>query len=210
MGARLLALTIPRFGVIVEGPSDAILLPSLIREAAGLSTLPYRIAPGLSEIASSNTPSLSHHGGKVVLLTDGDAGGLAICAKLQAGGIPASSIFHLGQINVGFTLEDLVDATVLAEAINHEMETWGISPLRIKGTDLPPVGRWVWLEEQGKETGTPVERLSKSRVAQRIVDIGRRARETDTRRVLMNETDIAKLRELHIRICTELGAQSGG
>src|SRR5260370_19152141 len=38
MGAQLLALTIPRFGVIVEGPSDAILLPSLLREAAGLTS----------------------------------------------------------------------------------------------------------------------------------------------------------------------------
>jgi AAA domain, putative AbiEii toxin, Type IV TA system/AAA domain len=209
MGARLLALTIPRFGVIVEGPSDAILLPSLLREATGLSRLPYRVAPGLSAIAQSNVPSLSHHGGKVVSLADGDRGGLAICDTLRAGGVPPTSIFHLGDVRADCTLEDVVDGAVLADAINRELETWGIGPLRVAATDLPPAGRWAWLVQQGVATGTPIERLSKPRVAQRIVDIGRTAEESGSPRTLVDAADVDSLRELHKRLCTELGAPSG-
>ena len=208
MGARLLALTIPRFGVIVEGPSDAILLPSLLREATGLGRLPYRIAPGLSEIARSNVSSLSHHGGKVVSLADGDKEGMTICDMLRVGGIPDASVFHLGDVRADCTLEDIVDATVLAEAVNRELETWGIGPLRIVATDLPLAGRWVWLVHQGVATGTPVERLSKPRVAQRIVDIGRMTRESGPPRALVNAGDIDGLRGLHERLCTKLGAPS--
>ncbi|MCA1703677.1 MAG: hypothetical protein LC808_10630, partial [Actinobacteria bacterium] len=53
MGARMLALTIPRFGVIGEGPSDAI-LPSLLRGAVPTSRLPYRVVPGLAELADQS------------------------------------------------------------------------------------------------------------------------------------------------------------
>jgi AAA domain, putative AbiEii toxin, Type IV TA system/AAA domain len=209
MGARLLALTIPRFGVIVEGPSDAILLPSLLRQATGLSALPYRVVPGLSEIAQSNVPSLSHHGGKVVSLADGDSGGRAICDMLRDGGVPAASVFHLGDVRADCTLEDVVDGGVLADAINRELETWGIDPLRVVATDLPPTARWAWLVQQGEATATPIERLSKPRVAQRIVDIGRSARESFSPRVLVNAADVDSLRELHERLCAELGAPSG-
>ena len=209
MGARLLALTIPRFGVIVEGPSDAILLPSLLREAATLITLPYRIVPGLAEIARSDASCLSNHGGKVIALSDGDEGGQAIGAKLRNNGVPGNSIFHLAQVRAGCTLEDLVDASVLAEAINQEMETWGIGPFRVVPANLPPVGRWAWMTQQGKETGTPIDRLSKSRIAQRVVDIGQSSKDSDSARQLVNVTDVSNLRELHQRICSELGIKSG-
>jgi AAA domain/AAA ATPase domain len=205
MGANLLALTIPRFGVVVEGPSDAILLPSLMREVADIAMLAYRIAPGLSEIAKSDAPSLSHHGGKVLALTDGDQGGRAICEKLRGSGIPGATIFDLGQVRAECTLEDLVDASVLTEAINQEMETWGIGPFRVVASELPITGRWEWLTKQGTDTGTPIERLSKNRVAQRVVDIGRNSRQSGSPRKLVNETDADNLRELHQRMCAELG-----
>ena len=209
MGARLLALTIPRFGVITEGPSDAILMPSLLREATGLNTLPYRVAPGLAEIAGSDSSGLSRHGGKVVALADGDHAGQAIRKKLTEAGISSSSIFDLGQVREGCTLEDLVNATVLAEAINQEMETWGIGSFRVEPANLPLVSRWTWLTQKAADTGTPVGRLSKPRVAQRVVDIGRSHRGSDSACPLVNTNDISNLRELHRNICAELGVQPG-
>ena len=204
MGARLLALTTPRFGVITEGPSDAILLPSLLREAASTDNLPYRIVPGLSEIAKSHIPSLSHYGGKVVALADGDAEGQTICNALRDAGIPGSSIFHLGRVRTDCTLEDLVDATVLSEAINTELETWGIDPLRVGSEDLPSTGRWAWLVKRGVETNTAIHRLSKPRVAQRAVDIGRSARLAGSPRNLLSMGDVEGMRQLHDHLCKEL------
>jgi hypothetical protein len=205
MGARLLSLTIPRYGVIAEGPSDAILLPSLFRDATGLQTLPYRIVPGLSDVTDSDVPSLSRHAGKVISLTDGDLGGLELRKRLLSGGIATNEIFHLGQVRSNCTLEDIVEPGVLAEAINRELDTWNIGPLRVVPTELPPTGRWNWLVSQGVATGTPVERLSKQRVAQRVVDIGREASASGTSRALLDATDVARMKELHEAMCLALG-----
>ena len=205
MGARLLSLTIPRYGVVVEGPSDAILLPSLFREATGLPNLAYRIVPGLSDIADTDVSTLSHHAGKVVSLTDGDAGGVEICSKLRSGGIPASDIFNLGSVLSDCTLEDLVDPGVLAGAINQELDTWNIGPFRVTEADLPETQRWSWLLEQGVSSGTALERLSKPRVAQRVVDIGRDARTSGEPQALLMSTTATKMQKLHRRLSSALG-----
>jgi len=173
MGARLLSLTIPRYGVISEGPADAILLPSLLREVASERRLPYRIVPGLSEIGEADVPLLAHNGAEVVCLTDGDDAGRAIVEKLRAGGMDDTRLRSLGAIEPGCTLEDLVEPKVLAVAINSELETWAIGPFRVAAEDLPETGRWAWLEAKGAQTDTPIKRLSKVRVAQRVVDLGR-------------------------------------
>jgi AAA domain, putative AbiEii toxin, Type IV TA system/AAA ATPase domain len=207
MGARFLALTVPRFGVLVEGPSDAILLPSLLREAAQLDRLPYRVAPGLSEIAALTAESVPRHGGTVACLLDGDDGGKGIAAKLRSANIPDNLILRLSGVREGCTLEDLVDAKVFVGAVNAEMDMWGIDSLRISTDDLPNVGRWTWLVERGKETGTPVGRLSKSRVAQRIVDIGRNSRSTDDPIRLLDPDDTEPVRHIHERLCQELGVE---
>jgi hypothetical protein len=172
MGAQILSLTVPRYGVIVEGPSDAVLLPSLLREAADLQKLPYRVVPGLSELAEAQVAAISHHAAKVVCLTDDDEAGAKIRSKLT-GALAPSEIFHLGDVAPNCTLEDLVAPEVFANAVNSELNTWGLGSFRIDAATLPLTGRWRWLEQQGEASGTEVSRLSKVRVAQRMVDFGR-------------------------------------
>jgi hypothetical protein len=204
MGARMLSLTLPRFGVITEGPGDAILLPSLLRDATGLPRLPYRVVPGLAEVADADVQSLSHRAGKVVTLADGDAAGLAICEKLRSAGIAPSEIFNLGQVRAECALEDIVDPAVLADAINRELDTWRIGPLRVAATDLPATGRWAWLKQQCVASGTPLKRLSKARIAQRVVEIGREARESASPRALIDPNDILPMKHLHEALCDAL------
>ena len=207
MGARLLSLTIPRYGVIAEGPADAVLLPTLFRQATGVSPLPYRIVPGLSDVADADIGSLTHHAGKVVSLADGDSGGRIICDRLRSGGVPAADVFSLEAIRPDCTLEDLVNPEVLAAAINRELDTWDIGPLRVMEQDLPTTGRWNWLLQQGSKEGTPIERLSKPRVAQRVVDIGREASASATPVPLLSVSDSVKMAELHDALCGALGLQ---
>ena len=58
MGASTAAVTTPyRFAVVTEGISDCVLLPSLLREATGLDSLPYQIVPGLAELARRRHPA---------------------------------------------------------------------------------------------------------------------------------------------------------
>lgn len=205
MGARMLALTIPRFGVITEGPSDAVLLPSLLREAAATSRLPYRVVPGLAELAEDRVDSVHHHAGKVLCLTDDDEGGEAIRAKLIAGGVAEDIVFSLGRVATGCTLEDLVRAELFAEAVNLELDTWGLGPMRVDAAQVPASGRWSWLLANETATSTPIEKLSKARVAQRIVDIGRQREPGSAAALLLEPTATDALRTLHEAFVSALG-----
>lgn len=125
MGASLLALTVPRYALIAEGPSDAILLPTLMCRLLTLPSLRYRVVPGLSEISSALVPRLLSHAGEVVCLVDGDSGGIKIARRLAKHGIPSDRVLSLKQIANNATVEDLVTATLLADAIRAEVASWG-------------------------------------------------------------------------------------
>lgn len=205
MGARLLSLTVPRFGVVGEGPSEAILLPSLFRVATGEKSLPYRVVAGISEVDPIDVPELVGHAWKTTFIVDGDQGGADNAEKLQKGGVPKEDIFSLSDVAEGCTLEDLVSADVFASAINSEIETWGLGPLRVDPADVPATGRWLWLGERASESGTDVESLRKQRVAQRMVDAIRAAKLAGGNLTDLLAVGIAdRLRDLHQRICVAL------
>lgn len=204
MGARMLSLTVPRAGVVVEGPADAVLLPTAFREVTGLQTLPYRLVPGLSEVPEDAVQELSHHGGAVVCLVDGDEGGQGIKDKLVAGGFPAEKIFSLKALREGCTLEDIVLSDVFARAVNQEITNWGLGTLRVNPEELPASGRWAWLEDRAEQSGTLVASLSKPRVAQRVVDISRDSTDPGSKVPVVDPTFADALRALHTDLCEGL------
>jgi hypothetical protein len=208
MGSRLLSLTIPRYGVVAEGPSDAVLLPSLLREAAGIKTLPYRVVAGLSELANEDVCRLQEQAGKILCLTDGDDNGEELRRRLVEGGVPATSVFSLGTIAPGCTLEDLVRRDLFAAAVNRELDTWSIGPLRLDPDHVPAVGRWHWLEAEGIRTSTPIAKLSKVRVAQRVVDLGRSVEETGSPAERLDALQGEGLKTLHDNLVAAL--RTGG
>jgi len=207
MGASLLSLTVPRYGLICEGPSEAILLPSLMREVAGLEKLPYRVVPGLSEIAKSQMTALSRHAGKVGCLTDGDPGGKTLSKQIEdAGGIEEDCIFNLARVIDGCTLEDLVVADVFAHAVNIELETWGITSARLTSADVPDVGRSAALKTWCEAHGGDADSLNKNRIAQRIVDIRSTGDDGTEKRALVAASVVDALKSLHDDITAALGA----
>ncbi len=205
MGARLLSLTVPRYAVVVEGPSDAVLLPSLLREATGLARLPYRVVPGLSDLPDRQAARVCQQGGQVVCLTDGDDEGVKKRRKLESAGIGREVLFSLGSLARGCTLEDIVKPGVFAAAVNKELDTWGIGAWRIEASDVPKVGRWSWLQTEGQRTGTAIDRLNKVRVAQRVVDQGRPESVTERPATRLGATVVRRLQTLHRDIATAMG-----
>jgi hypothetical protein len=173
MGAQLLSLTVPRYALVTEGPSDAILLPSLFREAAGIDKLPYRVVPGLARLAEDRMSNLPSQAGSLVCLADGDDSGGRICRRLEGSGLSSDSVLSLEQIMPGCTLEDLIEPSVFINAVNTELTMWGRDELQIGKDDLPSVGRWAWVESEARRLGKSITDLSKPRVAQRIVNYGR-------------------------------------
>jgi len=66
MGAGAAAFTPSRYAVLAEGASEMILMPSLMRAATGLDSLPYQVAPGLSEAPTSQYPDMDLQGARVL------------------------------------------------------------------------------------------------------------------------------------------------
>jgi hypothetical protein len=99
MGASALAFTPARFAVIAEGPSDAILLASMMREARGLGlTVPlgFQVAPGVAIVVPHDVEQLEVEAGRVVYLVDSDEGGRSHAMKLIAAGVAENRIRWLG------------------------------------------------------------------------------------------------------------------
>ena len=208
MGAQLLALTVPRYAIIAEGPSDAILLPTMLREAAELRSLPYRVVPGLSVAGPDELSSLRDHAGAVAFLTDDDESGRDLAHRLKLSSIPAELIFSFGTLLEGCTLEDIVAPITFAEAVNDELTTWNIGPWRVDASEVPRTARWGWLLTRGIETNTATARLSKVRVAQRMVEFSRRSDDGSGRRQpIVDRSYLKKMRLLHQRFCQALDCE---
>src|SRR5207302_176308 len=87
MGAAAMSFTPTRHALIAEGAGDAILLPTLLREASGEHRLGFQVAPGLASVAAASVRDLEAEAGRVGFIVDGDEGGLAIAAKLKGSGV---------------------------------------------------------------------------------------------------------------------------
>jgi len=205
MGATLLPLTVPRYAVITEGPSDAILLPTLMREVSKVEMLPYRFVPGLSELADHHLATLDTHAGKVLCLADGDEQGVRIIERIRSTKFDSKCLFSLERIRAGCTLEDLVSADAFAYAVNTEIEAWGLGPYRVEAENLPPTGRWMWLRNSAVRSQTAIERLNKNRVAQRMVDLRYTDGSVGPQKSLVLKEFRQPLLKLHRRFCALFG-----
>jgi AAA ATPase domain len=204
MGANLLSLSVPRAAVLVEGPADAILLPTLLREAAGIGYLEYRLAPGIAELPEAAIADLSSHGAQVVVLLDGDAAGREKRSQLERGDFPSDRIFDLSIVATDISLEDLLSTAIFADAVQGEIDAWRLGKCRIDPEAVPTTGRWHWLEEEGDRQGVPLRGLSKPAVAQRAVDM----RRDDRERSLLEPAAVESLGELHRQMTAQLGLEA--
>ena len=170
MGASALAFTPARNVVIAEGPSDFLLLPTLIREATGRESLDFQVAPGLSVAGTDDVPALDAEGGRVAYLVDGDAGGSGLAEWLSENGVDPDRVVSLAEVaGAPVALEDLVALDVFVDAVNGELDAWCASDERLDAGDVPEAGRAnaldAWCDDKG------VGRVRKTSLAQRLADM---------------------------------------
>lgn len=125
MGAGAAAFTPARFVVLAEGPTEMILLPTLIRKATGLSILPYQIAPGLSEAPLELYNKLDFEAAKVLYLVDADNGGAKLAKDLEDNGVPRQHILKLPVPGI----ENLLSPATYLEAVKAFLD---IDPLELE------------------------------------------------------------------------------
>jgi hypothetical protein len=205
LGASTLAFSIPRWLVIAEGPSESVLLPTLLRVGTGESELEYRVAPGLSVAAPSELKRLDNEGGRVVYLVDGDSGGADLTRLLVEAGIDSDRIVGLDAVAGGpAALEDFVRPDVYLQAVNAELEPF-LASEELSTDDLEEFG-WAktveaWCVARG------VDPPSKVRVAQRVVEHHRQVQvepPEDAAGSILRDGAAAWLVELHQKVVDRL------
>ena len=175
MGATSFAFLPARRVLLAEGLSDAMLYPTLFREATGVDSLAFQVVPGLAAVAPAGVQRLLSEGGTVAFVVDGDAAGDTYCEEFEEAGVPEKIIFSLKrELGDDVEVEDLIDSTHYAKAVNDLLETFQSEALqasgdRVQESDIPPVARTRTIEQWCKAKG--VKPPDKTDVAQRLLEM---------------------------------------
>jgi energy-coupling factor transporter ATP-binding protein EcfA2 len=166
LGATVHSFTPARRVMIGEGAHEAILLPTLLRQAHAIDSLGFQVVGGLAEISESGAARLDEDAGTVVYLVDNDEAGRAIAALLPQHARAAGRVFTLGDGSDATCIEDFVASTVLAQAIDDVLEADGRPGVKLDPDSFPPAQRAEWIDQRLEDGGSPEAR---TRVAQTAV-----------------------------------------
>jgi AAA ATPase domain/AAA domain len=174
MGADAVAFTPARHAVITEGPSDALLLPALLREALGKGPdfpLGLQVAGGLAWTPPRRLGALEDEAAHVVYLTDGDSAGEEYRRDLAAAGVEQSRIFALRAGSArGISIEDFIHKTTYVEVVNFLLvKLRGYSGPGLKISEVPSAGAAKKIEKWMKSRGiTPISKTAVAEHALRL------------------------------------------
>jgi len=222
MGAGAVAFTPARSAVITEGPSDALLLPALLRAAMGFDldhSLGLQVVGGLAWTPPPEIASLEAEAGRVVYLADGDADGARYSARLHEAKVPRERILLLGRSGGGLTIEDFIHRPTYVEVVNDllgRLRDYAGPPLRVG--DVPPAGAAKAVEGWMVKRG--IEPISKTAVAENLLRVARASLayihwtdETPEPRPLLRSERARTLQLLYEKLCGALGlsdSEAGG
>jgi predicted ATP-dependent endonuclease of OLD family len=202
MGAEAFAFTPSRFALIGEGPTEAVLLPSVFREAraAGYDGEPlgFQVAPGMARISTAAAAGLELDAGNVAYLVDSDDGGRTNGDKLAERAKEEGRFFILGDgKDEGLCTEDLLDIELYADAVNAVLGMSGRAA-KLEIAELPNVARPKAVERwcQARDIDPP----GKTDVAVQALVIARQSG-----RALVDHTRKRQVAALYKRIRNALG-----
>lgn len=125
MGAAALAFTPTRRALIGEGITEAMLLPTLMREAVDPLEVDYQVVPGLANADRDVINALDLEASRVLFLVDGDKSGRERKKFLRRIGVPEDRVVTLGTtVARDVVLEDLIRPELYRDAVNAELSTW--------------------------------------------------------------------------------------
>jgi predicted ATP-dependent endonuclease of OLD family len=174
MGADAVAFTPARHAVITEGPSDALLLPALIREALGSPPdypLGIQVAGGLAWTPPKRLHGLDAEAAHVVYLADSDRPGQEYRSELYRAGVDKKRVFVLRAGSTkGLTIEDFVHKATYASVVNfllRKIRAYEGPSLTPK--ELPTVGASRAIERWCASRG--LEPISKTAIAEHLLRV---------------------------------------
>jgi ABC-type transport system involved in cytochrome c biogenesis ATPase subunit len=204
LGASTFALSL-RHAVFVEGISDAVLLPVLLRQVTGMGDLPFQVLPGISKAGAEHARQLEESARGVVYVLDADAAGQARREEMiNEWNIDGDRIFLLPPDTDGTgeaTLEDLLVNDVYWAAVVVQVQAWN-GGVDFDNLELPDRGRSTAVHSWA--TGKGISPPGKSAIAGRVLE--RRRNDEDGAPVdLVAEQFRLPLRELYRALGDALG-----
>lgn len=162
MGATTLAFLSVRSALLVEGPSDAILLPCLFRDILGEDHAGFQVVPGLSAAGREQIPILSSHGSRVLYMVDNDEGGRNIKEWLVEAGVDQSHVFQIAPSNSTLVaVEDALDPQLFTDAVNRYLSKWSQTDAPLKATEVSSSNRLLaldtWFIQNGHDMPSKVD-----------------------------------------------------
>lgn len=169
MGLSPLAFTVGRNSLIAEGPSETVLLPTLLRQGTGSDALNYQVAPGLASIDLDELPSLLSETGRAAIVLDGDESGEEMKEQLEEAIDDPERLRTLGDLSgEELVFEDLIEKQAYADAFNEELETWQLTTDELDPAGLPDSGRAEFIQEWMADRD--IDRVLKTELCQRLAE----------------------------------------
>lgn len=204
MGAATMTFVPIRYCVLTEGPTDFLLLPTMLRQAAHVESLGYLVSPGLAEIKKQEIKLIQNDGSKVLYLVDGDESGTEISNMLASDELRRPFILQLANgKGTACDLEDFLSKEVFVAAINEELARSQV-PDRLAVEDLGEIMRpatvKAWFRHRNLQEPNKVD------IAYRILDRVREWEPGDGL-PLLDADNIGALRRLYETITGKFAEQ---
>jgi predicted ATP-dependent endonuclease of OLD family len=172
MGADAVAFTPTRNAIITEGPSDALLLPALLRAALNRSIdspLGLQVAGGLAWTPPRRLSKLESEAAHVVYLTDSDKEGHKYKEHLETAGVDSGRIFALPKARgKGLSIEDCVEKVTLVSAVNFLLKKLRpTAEKEISKQHIPDAGAARAIEKWQEKR--KIEPISKTAIAEQVL-----------------------------------------
>ena len=187
LGAAAFGFLPSRNVLFGEGPTDAMLYPTLFREALNAPHLSFQVGAGISSIQPERIGDLLREGGNVAFILDGDPDGDRLRTSLREAGVPGNVTFGLNDfVREGTVLEDLLDSAVYRDAVTSMLKNYGIDEAVIAtlpaltAPDRPGV-LLDWCKSQGLKVP------NKSRLAQMLLNVKAQWRQEGSPRCLLSQ-----------------------
>jgi ABC-type transport system involved in cytochrome c biogenesis ATPase subunit len=207
LGASTFALSLRR-ALFVEGISDAVLLPVLLRQVTGLHDLPFQVLPGISKAGADHARELENSAHEVAYLLDGDQAGIDRRQEMiEDWGIDPARVFLLPADSDGVegtTLEDVLDEEVYLRSISAQVTRWN-DGLTVDDLVLPARNRSESVKTWAIDKGISVP--SKNAVAARVLE---RRRDESAQPVELTSMEFRiPLREFYLQLEAALDVPPG-
>lgn len=173
MGAESMAFFLAKPGLMVEGPTEMILLPQLFREATESEDIGFQVLPGLSNASKGEKKTLRRlpfsESKTLSYFLDNDDGGDNLKKDLKDLDIEPDHIHQVDKQGLEKVMvEDLIRPDVFAYAVNELLERHNLTPDRVEPEDLPAGERTkrlgLWLNERN------IRELQKTDIAEVIFE----------------------------------------